>query len=387
MKNNRLIGFLGLAMYFLTGATCVVVGSSLPQLIEMYGLALETVVLLGSAYSLGRLLTVYITGRMVEKKGPVKVLAAGVLLTGSFLVGVPLVPNFYAGMVFAFLGGVGMGTQDAVCPVMLSAAFKKNYASALSGGQGLFGVGTFVTPFLIGVLLSNKLPFYWSYFTLAAVAIVMFVLTFFVKEVKQETTAEAEEHVVPLYAKKPWLAYAGIFLVVAAFSAASSSLGLYTTNFAMSTGVSEANAQFMFTVYNIGCVLGGFLFVWVLRYVKSQTVLLVNCICAFVAILAATVINTTAFYFIGLFVAGLFLGVLFSVIVAIATRIGYKRMSIAGALVAIGSGIADFITPVVTGKVITSLGVGFAFTFTLIMLGVCIASAALLKLCTSETEK
>lgn len=45
-KRYKLIGFLAFAMYFLTGATCVLVGSSLPQLVEMYGMTLEKVVLL-----------------------------------------------------------------------------------------------------------------------------------------------------------------------------------------------------------------------------------------------------------------------------------------------------------------------------------------------------
>ncbi|OUQ67029.1 MFS transporter [Eubacterium sp. An11] len=386
MKNrNKLLGFLAFAMYFLTGASCVVVGSSLPQLVDMYGIGLDKVALLGSAYALGRVLTVYITGRMVEKIGPLKVLAIGAALTGAYLLGIPLIVNYYAGMLFAVLGGIGMGTQDAVTPVLLSMVFKKNYSSALSGGQTLFGIGTSVTPFLIGVMLSGKLPFYYSYFVLAAVAIVIFVLTFFAKET-EEIAEETEEHIQPLYTKKPYVVYVGIFLVVAAFSAVSSAIGLYTSSFAISRGVSEASAAFMFTLYNIGCVIGGAVFVIVLKYIKSQTVLLMNCTVAFIAILGAMSINKTPVYFIGLFIAGLFLGVLFSVIVSIATRIGYKRISVASSLVATASGFADFFTPVITGVVIASLGIDFSYIFALIMLAVCILSAAVVKLATSETE-
>ena len=376
MKNRyKLLGFLAFAMYFLTGAACVLVGSSLPQLVEMYGIGLDKVALLGSAYALGRVLTVYITGRMVEKIGPLKVLAIGAALTGAFLLGIPLIINFYAGMLFAVLGGIGMGTQDAVTPVLLSMVFKKNYSSALSGGQTLFGIGTSVTPFLIGIMLSGKLPFYYSYFVLAAVAVLIFILTFC-----------AKEHIQPLYTKKPYVVYVGIFLVVAAFSAVSSAIGLYTSSFAISRGISEASAAFMFTVYNVGCVIGGAVFVIVLRYIKSQTVLLMNCAVAFIAILAAMLINTTPVYFVGLFIAGLFLGVLFSVIVSIATRIGYKRISVASSLVATASGFADFFTPVITGAVIASLGIDFSYIFALIMLAVCIIAAAVVKLSTSETE-
>ena len=56
-KNQKLIALLAFAMYFLTGAACIVVGSSLPHLVKLYGMELDKVVLLGSAYALGRLST------------------------------------------------------------------------------------------------------------------------------------------------------------------------------------------------------------------------------------------------------------------------------------------------------------------------------------------
>lgn len=100
-KNNRLIAFLALGMYFLTGAACVAVGSGLPHLVKAYDMNLDKVVLLGSAFAVGRVATVYITGRLVEKLGPLKVLAGGVLLNAAFLFGLGAVPNYYAGLVFA----------------------------------------------------------------------------------------------------------------------------------------------------------------------------------------------------------------------------------------------------------------------------------------------
>ena len=147
-KQNKykMVAFLAFALYFLTGAACIVVGSSLSHLVKMYGIALDKVVLLGSAYALGRVLTVYFTGRMVEKFGPIKVLAVGTVLIGAFLIGIPTVPVYYAGLAFAFLGGTGMGTQDTVCPVLLSMAFHDTYAGAMSAGQAFFGLGNFTTP-------------------------------------------------------------------------------------------------------------------------------------------------------------------------------------------------------------------------------------------------
>lgn len=385
-QNSKIKAVIAFAMYFLSGATCVIVGSTLPQLADMYGRTIGTIGLLGSAYAFGRILTVYFTGIMVEKSGPLKILGIGALLTGVFLLGIPMVPNYILGLVLSFIGGIAFGTQDAACPTMLSGVFKKNYESSLSFGQGLFGVGTTVTPFLLGIFLSEKISFAWSYYVLAGLAFVIFVISMLVKDTKTEKTEVEEEHIEPLFTKNKFLAYLGIVVTVAAFSAVSSSIGMYTTSFAISKGISESNAAFMFTIYNLGCVLGGFLFTWILRYMKGESVLLMNCTGAFVAILLSTMVNTSTAYFVGLFVAGLFLGVLFSVIVAIATRINYKRVSVACSMVATASGVADFLTPIVVGALIGSVGVEFSYTFALIMLGVCILSALILKLSTTESE-
>lgn len=385
-KNNRLLMFLAFGMYFLTGAAAFLVGSSLPQLVEMYNMGLDLVVLLGSAFALGRVLTVGITGRMVERFGPKVILGAGVFFVSAFFVGIPLVPNYYAGMVFAALGGVGMGVQDAVCPLLLSMACKNNYAGALSAGQAFFGIGSFATPFLVGIMLSAEVPFYYAYFLLVIISIAMLIVLPMAKMEKQTSADDGEEQVQPLYAKKTWLAYAGILTATAAYCAVVNVIGLYTSSFAESIGVSSANAAFMLTIYNVGCVVGSFAFVVILQKIKEQTALIGNCVIAFIAIAVALMLNNVKAYFVLLLIAGIFLGVLFSVLIAIATRIGYKRISVTSSYVATAGGASDIFTPIVTGAAIGMFGIGTSFYYALIMIAITIAAALVVKASTSEKE-
>ena len=190
----------------------------------------------------------------------------------------------------------------------------------------------------------------------------------------------------PLYAKKTWMAYAAILVACAAYCAVVNAIGLYTSSFAESIGVSASNAAFMLTIYNVGCVVGSFVFVIVLKKVKEQTVLIGNCVCGFAAILAAMLINHVAAYFILLFVAGVFLGVLFSVIIAIATRIGYKRISVASSYVATAGGASDILTPIVTGWIVGAMGVASSYYYVLFMIVVTAVAAVIVKGITSEKE-
>ena len=387
MRNNhRLIAFLAFAMYFLTGAACIVVGSSLPHLVKMYNMQLDKVVLLGSAYAFGRVLTVYSTGRLVERLGPMKVLAGGVALIAAFLLGLPTIVNYYAGLCFAFLGGVGMGAQDTVCPVLLSTVFKKNYAGSLSAGQALFGLGSFATPFLVGILLAGKLPFYFSYYILLIVPAAMLICIPFAKMDMAEHEENKEESVQPLYVKNRAFAYLAIVVLCAAYSAVVNTLGLYISSFAEDIGISESTSAFMLTVYNVGSVIGSFAFVFVLKKVKAQIVLLVNNIGALVVLGAALAINVVSIYFVGVFCAGFFLGVLFSVIVAVATRIGYEHISVASSLVATAGGISDILTPLVTGYLVGRIGVGISFHYAIFMIVISIFAAVILKVNTTEEK-
>lgn len=382
---QKKIAFLAFAMYFLTGAACLLVGSSLPQLVKMYAMSLDKVVLLGSAYALGRVATVYITGHLVERIGPMKVLAGGVILVTIFFIGIPTMPNYYLGLVFAFLGGAGMGAQDTVCPVLLSVAYKKNYEGSLSAGQALFGLGCFATPFLVGVMLATNQPFYYSYYILLVVPVIMLAMIPFTKVNLKDQVEIQEETVKPLYVKHKILAYGAILVVCGAYCAVVNSIGLYTSSYAVYLGVSDANAAFILTVYNIGAVVGAFAFVIILRKIKPQMVLIINSVIALFAMAAVLFIKNMSVYFIGLFVAGFFLGVLFSVIVAIATRIGYLRIGIASALVATAAGASDILTPVVTGFLVGIFGIPVSYYYVIIMIIITLIATIVLQM--NVTEK
>lgn len=386
-KEYAIEAFLSFAMYFLTGTACLVVGGSLPYLVDLYNMKLNHVVLMGSAYAMGRVIAAYRVGRLVEILGIKKVLTAGVVLISFFFIGIPIVKNYYAGLFLAFLGGVGMASQDTVCPVLLSAAFSDNYASALSAGQALFGLGAFTTPLLIGLLLRADLPFYYSYYILLLVPFVMLVCIPFVKANIDNSKAKVRiVSVKPLYTRKKLLAYLAIFFVCITYSATVNTLGLYISTFALDLGVSQSSSAFMLTLFNVGSVLGALAFIFILRKISSRNVLIMNNAIALMAIIAGLLVNKIPVFFVMLFIAGFFLGVLFSLIVEVATRIGYNRISIAGSLVATVSGSSDILTPIITGFLIARIGIKFSFIYTIIMIFICLIAAVILKIYTTDQK-
>ena len=376
--NMRVIAFLAYAMYFLTGISCIAVGSSLPHLAALYNISLDKVVLIQSAYALGRVLTVYISGRMVEKTGARSVLAIGTIFIGIFMAGLGASRNFYLSMVFAVIGGIGMGTQDTVCPVFLSMAYKNKYSSALSAGQGLFGLGSMSFPFIIGMMLRGKINFYYADYMTLAVPVVMLLLLP-LANVPEHVQNKSGEQVEPLKTKNFKVAYIAVIVACAAYSAVVNTIGLYTTSLAESIGISSANAAFLLTIYNIGGVAGAFLFMPVLNKCSPVKVLIYNCVGSLVAIGVALMSASYAVYFLCFFIAGFLLVVLFSLIISIATRINYRHISRAGSAVAMSGGLFDILTPMITAVILRHGSVADTYIYCLIMLALTLGAAVVIR--------
>ena len=377
--------FLAFAMYFLSGAACIVVGSSLPQLVELYQMEVDRVVLFSSAYAAGRVSTVYLTGRIVEKTGPLKILAAGVAMIAAFLFGLPTVINYYAALGFAFLGGIGMGTKDAVCPVLLSKAFPRGYARAMSAGQAFFGIGNFATPFLIGIMIAGKFPFYYSYYILLSMAAAVLISIPFIRF---ETRNEMQEiqQVKPLFVKNRGRAYLAVIIVCMAYSAVVNTLMTYISSFAKGIGMGASEAAFMLTAYNVGSFLGAVAFIGILKKVKEPVILIGNQVAALVIMLIILIQKGTVFYFTGVTAAGFFLGVLFNLIVTVASRMDYKHVSRASSVIGMAGGISDIMTPAVTGVLVSAFGIGISFRYAILMLILSVAAAVVLQRNTGEEE-
>lgn len=393
MQNRRFIfGFVAFALYFLTGAACIVVGSGLSHFADKFSTDIKTIVILGSLYSLGRVSTVYLTGKLVEKIGPLKVTIMGIFLMGLYLTGIAYTHSFYYALIFAYIGGVGMGAQDTVCPLFLSVAFPDNYAGSLSAGQGLFGLGGFVTPFLTGVMLMNKLPFYFAYYVLLVFAIITLIFVLYEKKTintilnqKSNITLSEESQIKPLFTKNKVMAFTAILLAAATYSTTVNAIGLYTTTFAEYQGFSSANAVFLLTVYNVGAVIGSLIFILILKRISAVNILIVNNILSIIIFAILEYIKKPTIYFICLFAAGFLLGVLFSLIVEITTRIGYERISVASAYVAVAGGFSDVLTPIITGLIVGMFGIVSIYRYVLISIIITTALAIIVRIYTYES--
>ena len=123
----------------------------------------------------------------------------------------------------------------------------------------------------------------------------------------------------------------------------------------------------------------------ILKRVSAVNILIVNNILSIVIFAILEHLKDSTVYFICLFAAGFLLGVLFSLIVEITTRIGYKHISVASAYVAVAGGFSDVLTPIITGFIVGVFGIASIYRYAFIAIIITTILAIMVRIYTYES--
>lgn len=354
-------------MYFITGVICMMIGAQMSSLVEHYQRPVESVVLIVSAFALGRALTAYPIGRLTERFGPLKVLFIGTIAILSYMMGVVLNDLFPLAFLFAFAGGIGMAVQDSTCPLLLSKAFPSDYSSALSAGQGLYGMGGFAIAFLSGLFQSKGLPLHSANLLLSFIGISMLLLIPFTSWDPQNSEA-AEEKIEPCYAKNPKLCMGILGAACLIYCAICNCMASYMTSYIEALGFSQKDASGMLTLYNLFSLAGSIGFVFILKRVKEKQILLFNSLTVTILLSVMLYLRQLKFYYLAMTLSGFLIGVLFSIIIALATRLYYEHIAIAGATIAMTGSAGDILAPLFSSLIVRRFGLTAIFNCIILLL-------------------
>lgn len=382
-KSNKIkLAILSFSCNFVIGSLAMITGATLADLALEYNTDLSQIVLIGSAYSAGRVLISLCLGKIIDRIGVTKMLGISLLVMCLYLGLLPNCNNIVAGCIASFIGGVGFGGADASVPVILSAAFRENISSAFSAGQVLYGCGGFAVSYLAVLMLQLNLSYKFIYYLF--ILIICFIIVGLIILTKKGIIQPYQEDntVRPLYTKNKLLATLVVFIASFAYCIIANLAGTYIIPFGQGVGMNEVEAGYLLTVYNVGSVIGAIVFTPVLAKVNEKKVFLINTIVSVIALSNAFVINSKIGYFIALAVVGGFHGVLYSTILTIATRVDYKRPGYAAALVGTGGGVGDILAPIASSLLVKSLGIVSTFKSLIIVFSVQLLAAVFLNFLT-----
>ncbi|MGC4235140.1 MAG: MFS transporter [Niabella sp.] len=389
-RSNFLVGVI-LLIWFVISFVTNILGPLMPIIIETYGLSLTMAAFLPFSFFLAYGVMSIPAGMMVERLGEKRSMLIAFTLNFLGALLFSLNPQYSMALASLFIIGIGMAMlQVIINPLMRTAGGEENFAFFSVMGQLVFGLASFVSPFvfsylikelavvpaanplvqILGSLVKNDLNWTALYWLFSFIFLVMLIVLSLIKmpavQLKDDEKAGALSVYAALLKKKDiWL----FFLGIVAYVGTEQSLANWMSEFlkryhAVDPSTEGANAVAWFWgLMTIGCILG----LLVLKLWNAKLVLKVACILSAltisVALTGSKELALWAFPF-----AGFTISVMFSVVFSLALNsVSKHHGSFSGILC---SGIfGGALVPFIVGALGDWIGLRYALLFLYITLG------------------
>lgn len=152
------------ALFVNLGLVTSALGPTLPALAGQAGVDLDQISLLFTAHALGYLAGALLGGRLYDRVGGHPVQAAGLLLMALSIGLVPLVPSLWLLGALWLLVGLAGGALDVGGNTLIVWVHGRGVGPYMNGLHFFFGVGSFLGPLVVALVLSlgaNAATAYW----------------------------------------------------------------------------------------------------------------------------------------------------------------------------------------------------------------------------------
>ena len=236
----------------------------LPAVSRELGITLSPSGLLTTIFTLGIAIAGFPAGRMVDRYSRKYMVMIGIAIYSIFTLLTPLALGFWDMLFYRATTGIGEGMQQAAMFAAVGAYFYRNRAVAIGVLNFAFGAGSFIGPFVGGLVLQStgswKLPLY-IYGVLGLIFIPIIALAVskkFTEKVELGPSRSAEEEIDARMPDQFFNRNIVLTIIIAAGVglAMFGYLGLYPTFLQRELGFDPASAGFAASMFGVGALMG-----------------------------------------------------------------------------------------------------------------------------------
>jgi len=309
------------------GVSSTLFGLIISEATTALGISLVAAGLVTTLFAVGRIVGSFVGGPLTDRAGGAWVTAAG---TATMLLGLaglgaaPWASVFFLG---SFVMGAGFGALDVALNTDISALHPQRRGSMLSLLHGFYGVGSFVGPLLIGLVIA------WTGSWRAAPGLVALLFVgaglwyrAFTDRAERAGSAAGEGKPAPLRVGLLTLLQQPAFLLIVPvgfiYQGVSWSLSLWLPTFmAQVHGAAPLQAASAVSILWGGLTVGRFVNSAVIRVLGDGNALLLGAGGSFFALTLGLVAPRPSLLLVALFVTGLALSTLIPTSIAVLTRL------------------------------------------------------------------
>jgi fucose permease len=392
-KSPKIVVFI-LCLWFVISFVTNILGPLMPLIIDGFGINYAMAGFLPFSFFLAYGLVSIPAGAVIEAIGPKKtmLLAFGINLLGAAVFS--FFPVYGAALVALFLIGMGMAMlQVIINPLMRTAGGEENFAFFSVMGQLVFGLASFVSPFVFSALMAeiargevspvarlvtsltpeglNWVAFYWLFATIFVVVILLISRMNIPRLSVADDELSSPVAVYQKLLKQPQVIL--FFLGIAAYVGTEQCIANWMSEFlsvyhGVAPEVEGARSVGLFWgLMSLGCVLG----LGLLKILDSKIVLRVFTLLA-TATLMAAVFGNRETALLAFPLTGFFISVMFSVIFSLALNSSPDHHGaysgilcsgiFGGALLPLIAGVAGDAFGLKTAMVLLLIPLGFIFS-------------------------
>lgn len=170
LKDKRLLRALAYyAAYIALGLTLSAFGPTLDGLRTQTGSTVSQISIIFTANSLGFAIGALLGGRLYDRLPGQPLLAGTLLMIAAMLFATPLLPSLWLLVLVMFLLGLGMGVLDVGGNTLIIWLFGSDVGPYMNALHFCFGLGAFLSPLLVDVMVNTTGGIRWAYWVLGLI--------------------------------------------------------------------------------------------------------------------------------------------------------------------------------------------------------------------------
>ncbi|MGE1061462.1 MFS transporter [Megasphaera paucivorans] len=262
-QSYRPLSFSLYLNYFVHGIGVIILAQNMDALAARWG-SIADVAWVISMLGIGRLIVLFVSGKLSDKYGRKPFILLGIVTYISFFIGILMSPTSTIACIFGILAGIANSFLDAGTYPALIEAYPDSASTATVLLKAFISAGQFLLPLFIGFLISTGAWYGWSFIIAAAILLINLPLIMKysfpsmnpVKEAKEEGTSTKLASWIP---KSKWYLEGICFVIYgyisqATFYLISQWLTKYGASVAQMTDIASRALMSYYSIGSLCCV-------------------------------------------------------------------------------------------------------------------------------------
>lgn len=344
------------AAYYLTfillGLTIAAEGATLLQLAGNTSSTLDEISLIFFFGSLGYLVGSYLSGKIYDRVPGHKFMTGVFVVLAPVIALVPVVTNLWMLLVVVLLLGMAKGALDVGCNTLLLWVHREKAGPFVNGLHASFGMGAFIAPLVVQVVVAATGTIHWVYWSCAILAVPTGIWIYRSPDPTARTTPEHHKG-----APAPLFALAMMVACFAFYVGAESGYGNFIKTYTIIRDLgNETQANFLNSGFWGFFTLGRLLGIWVSTRLRALPLLYIDLAgCLASALLVFSFPGSITILWIGTILLGIFLASIFPAMLALSD----ERMHVTGSMAGwflVGGSIGGMFIPWGIGQAVARIG-------------------------------